>query len=248
MKFATAKEHRDFFQKNGWIEFEDFISNEQLILINQSINQVLSDRLKVTPQRLRTISSENIYMQGRDLWRSNSPLQKFISQPRFGEIVSELVEKKVFRLGYDQLLPARYQVQFSESTSKIYTKFLEQSLTLEAVSCLQGVTCGIMFALGEIENQESTNEMPASGSGDNSEGINVFPSKPGRVIFFQPNVNINWHELYSNPGQSFYLIVYTQATAHYQLQPQDPHTHDLKRLGYIFNDKLSDKLHPIVYR
>ena len=30
MKLSTAKEHRDFFHKNGWIEFEEFLSNENL--------------------------------------------------------------------------------------------------------------------------------------------------------------------------------------------------------------------------
>lgn len=242
MKFATAKEHRNFFQNHGWIEFEEFISNDQLVLINQAIDQVLAERLNVSSDRLRLLPSDQFYLQGRDLWRSNQTLRKFITQIRFGEIASELIEKKPLRLGYDQLFPGRQPTQISESSLQVYPHFLEHTNTLEAVSCLQGVIGGLMVALGGKQEEDGASEkIPA-------EGIDIFPSRPGHVIFFRPNVPINWNHLYAHAGQRYYLIVYTQASAHYQLQPQDPHTHSLKRLGYVFNDKLSDKLNPIVYR
>ncbi len=241
MKFATAKEHRDFFQKQGWIEFEGFISNDQLALTNQAIDQVLSERLNVSLDRLRLLPSEQFYVQGRDLWRSNPTLRKFVTQMRFAEIAADLIEKKPLRLGYDQLFPARQQhTQFSKATPQVYSCFLEQTASLESVSCLKGVICGLVLALSS-KQEESADQV-------SSEGIDVFPSQPGNAIFFQPSVPVKWNNLYAHLGQRFYLVVYTQASAHYQSQPQDPHTHALKRLGYVFNDKLGDKLHPIVYR
>lgn len=244
MKFATAKEHRDFFQKHGWIEFEALLPNDQLALANQAIDQTLAERLNVSPQQLRLSSSEQFYLQGHDLWRSNAFLHKFITQVRFAEIASELIEKKPLRLGYDQFFPSRQQMPLTKEDLSIYSRFLERTAPLEAVCCLQGVACGLLISLsareGNIPAKEATEVSP--------EGINIFPSQPGHIVFFQPNVSINWNHLYTHLGQRFYLIVYTLASAYYQLQPQDPHTHALKRLGYVFNDKLSDKLNPIVYR
>lgn len=247
MKFSTAKEHRDFFQKQGWIEFEGLISNDQLNLANEAIDQVLSERLNVSTERLRTLSSEKFYLQGRDLWRSNPLLQKLVTQTRFAEIAAELIEKKPLRLGYDQFFPARHQISSSKDTSQIYSQFLEQTaIPIQLVSCLQGVACGLIISLGGKEDIEVEKEGLTETVA--SEGIDIFPNQPGNMIFFQPNVPIKWEHLYRHLGQKFYLIVYTVNTAHYQLEPRDPHTHALKRLGYVFNDKLSDKLNPIIYR
>jgi hypothetical protein len=240
MKFATAKEHRDFFQKHGWIEFDGFISDEQLALANQAIDQVLAERLKISSDRLGLLSSEKFFLEGRDLWRSNQTLRKLAVQPRFVEISSDLIEKKPLRLGYDQLLPGYIKSEFLAPAQQVYSHFLEQTANLEDVSCLKGVVCGLILALGGKQER-----VPEKISSD---GINIFPSQPGRVIFFKPNLLVNWNDLYNHAGQRFYMIVYTQAFAYYQLQPKDPHTHSLKRIGYVFNDKLNDKLNPIVYR
>jgi hypothetical protein len=246
MKFSTAKEHRDFFQKHGWIEFEGLISNDQLNQAHQAIDQVLAERLNVSPERLRILSSEKFYLQGRDLWRSNPFLQKLVSQTRFAEIAAELIEKKTLRLGYDQFFPARQQMPFAQET-QVYSHFLEQNASLQAVSCLQGVACGLILSLGGKEGVPADEETSVEET-DSSKGIDIFPRQSGNIIFFQPNVPIHWGHLYTHLGQKFYLIVYTLPSAHYQLEPQDPHTHALKRLGYVFNDKLSDKLNPIIYR
>lgn len=240
MKFAIAKEHRDFFRKQGWIEFEDFLSADQLVQANQAIDQVLAERLQLHVEQLNQLSSESSYLQGRDVWRSNPFLRKLVTQPRFAEIASELIETKPLRLGYDQVLPAPYSFKFSQPKQQVYAHFIEQTTSLEAVSCLQGVLCGLILALKQPEE-------PREGSA--VEGINIFSTQSASAIFFQPTVPINWSALFScRPGERFYLIVYTEAMARYHLQPQDPHTHALKQLGYVFNDKLNDHLHPIVYR
>ena len=241
MKFSTAKEHRDFFQKNGWIEFEGLLSNEQLRAANQSIDQVLAERLNISPERIKFVSSEKIYLHGRDVWRQHPLLQKFVAQMRFAEIATELIEKKPLRLGYDQILPAYQEPPFSQKNVQVYSHFIEHTLSLQTVSCLQGVACGLMIMLGEEKGSVVEKEKSV-------EGIDVFPSQPGNVIFFQPHISIDWSCLAARLEQRFYLVVYTLANAHYQLEPCDPHTHALKQLGYIFNDKLSDKLNPIVYR
>jgi hypothetical protein len=238
MKFATSKEHRDFFQKNGWIEFEDFISNEQLALVNQAIDQVLAERLKTSSDRLHSFSAEQFYLHGHDLWRSHPVLQKLATQKRLAEIAAELIEKRTLRLGYDQLFPCASKLQ--ANVQNVYMKFLGQTANLQAVSSIQEVSCGLLISLDQGEEE--------GGEEISSDEPDIFPRKPGHVIFFQPGLDIRWEKIFQHPEQRFYLLVYTQAVAHYQLQPGDPHTHSLKRLGYVFTDRLNDKLHPIVYR
>lgn len=240
MKLATAKEHRDFFHKNGWIEFEEFIPKETTEQISQALDAVLAERLKVSGEQLRFTSPDKLYHQGRDVWRTSPILQKFVMQTRFAELASELVEVKSLRMGYDQLLPAPVHMQTFEGTQEVYANFVSKKASIEAVSCLTGVSCGFLVA---IDDKTSTGQEAIT-----AEGIDVFPNKRGNVIYFKPDVLINWSALYAHPGQRFFLVVYTSLYSLYFLQPEDPHTHSLKRLGYIFNDKLNDKLHPIVYR
>jgi hypothetical protein len=237
MKVAIAKEHRDFFQKQGVIEFQDFLSLEQVEAFNQAINQALLSKINVSPEKWRHLSSEQVFINGRDLWRSNEELRKLISQPRLAAIASELIQKKPLRLGYDQLFPARHPTSITNATS-VYGKFIHQTVTLEEISCLTGVLCGLMICLSAPDSEKADNEFKPT----------IFPRQPGYVTFFQPTCSFNLEDLYQYPNQRFYLIVYTQAITHYQLQAKDPHTHALKSLGYVFNDKLSDKLNPIVYR
>lgn len=239
MKFATAKEHRDFFQKHGWIEFEGLVLSEQLTQANQAIDQILAERLKTSPRQLSTLSSEDIYLQGRDLWRSNPFLQKWASQLRFAEIITELFDKRTLRLGYDQLFPTSHLPPSSQKNLSPYAKFLEKTASLQTVSCFTHVACGLLLTLNGREESGQEENVP--------ETANIFSNHPGNVVFFQPQLLVQWSDLYAHVGQRFYLIVYTHASSHYQLEPQDPHTHDLKRLGYVFNEKLKDNLHPIVY-
>lgn len=246
MKFTIAKEHRDFFQKFGWIELEGLLSHEQVNAMRQSIELVLSSRLQTSPEKLCSKSSEQMFLQGHDLWRADIYLQKLITHNRFSELIVELFEKKTLRLGYDQFLPA--SSNSPGTTSSVYSLFLQKKKTLEEISCLQGLVCGMMIAVGP--SQSSAFDKTPIPKNPVKE-LDNFPSQEGNIIIFQPNIQINW-DTFRNPheqiGQRYYLVAYTLGTAHYQLNSEDPHTHSLKRLGYVFNDKLRDKLNPMIYR
>ncbi|MDP1881025.1 MAG: hypothetical protein Q8K60_08825 [Parachlamydiaceae bacterium] len=244
MKFTVDKSQRDFYQKFGWIEFDDFLSKEKLAQVNDFTDQVMGERLNVPTTQISRCYSDELFVQGHDLWRSLSDLKKFISQPLFGTIASELIEKKPLRLGYDQLIPAPLVFSdFRLTTSdnqKIYQQFKDQTESLEKVSSINLLLGGAIICLngeGDLE------DYPVS-----EEGINVFPSKPGQIIFFKPGVPIRWNLLDQCKGQHFYLIVYTEEMSFFQPSPLDPHARALKKLGYVMHDKLTDKLNPIVYR
>lgn len=242
MRFTVNKEQRDFFQKNGWIEFSDLFKEDQIKAIQRPLEETLAERLRIPLALVGKQPAGRLFQQGRDLWRSNAILQQFVMQPRFGDIVVELIGKKVLRLGYDQFFPALDSSSLL-SRSPAYAPFMEKGLSLEEISSIKGILCGVVIALGEKREGDLHQEERTP-----SETIPIFPSQPGHILFFLPHLPIAWDQLANCWGQHFYLIVYTSALSSYQLQPNDPHTHSFKHLGYIFNDSLSDKLNPIVYR
>jgi hypothetical protein len=243
MKFTVDKQHRDYFQKNGFIEFENFLSPDRLQLFNSAIDQSLVNRTSVPEHELRRLDSEQLFLQSRDMWRFSPELRKLICHPHLGEQVSELIEKKPIRLGYDQFFPAPpLQVSRFEKVQSKYRLFLEQKTNLESISSITDILCGLMICLSKSGSHEEKNELLPEGE------VDLFPSKAGNAIFFQPELVVDFDQLFEHAGQRYYLIVYTHSTSLYHQQPNDPFGHALKHLGYIFNDRLSDKLNPIIYR
>jgi hypothetical protein len=244
MKFAVAHEHRDFFRKHHRIEFEALLSSKQQQLLVENIPTVLSSRLGIAPEKWDSIAPEKLFMVARDLWRANVSLKKVILQKFFAEIASELIEYKPLRIGYDQLYLSKPRFQASSEKS-FYTEFLNKRHSLNEGSSLQGIACGLMLCLShlfsESEEHQKTNELLL-------ESPRLFSPKSGSGVFFSPDIPIPFEELTAHPGAIYLLIVYTKAYTIYSLQPNDPHTHDFKHLGYGIGDKLSDKLNPVIYR
>ncbi len=225
MRFAVDKNHRDFFQKEGIIEFEGIFTPEQVAALNQGVDQVLSVRCP------KERSYEKLFMAGRDLWRDNEELRKFVIHGRLTDTVAELVEQRPLRLAYDQLFPACP----ARVVDNVYTQFLKQQGSLADVSCIEGILCGVMIPLGQGQENEI------------EEG-NIFSSQLGNAIFFQGTKSISFEQMLKHTGQRFLLVAYASTGAIYRHQERDPHTQALKRLGYRFGERLSDKFHLIVAR
>jgi len=237
MKFSVAKEHRDFFQKHQAIEFEGLLPPEQVLRFNQAVDEALVQRLGITADKIRHQPPQKLFLDGRDLWRTNPLLKKMVMHLSCAEIASELIEHKPLRLGYAQLFPQISPLLFKTHHNNDYALFLQQQISLEACSCLQGVLCGLMLCLtGDGEDE----------TGKPSEGIDIFAKKAGSGIFFHPDLPISFQNLQQHPNQRYLLIVYTHRNTVYRLQPADPQTHALKHCGYVFGDRLTDKLNPIV--
>ncbi len=236
MKFSTAKQHRDFFNKNGWIIFDEMLSDDQLDLTNQAIDRVLSERM---PQQSKDkMKSDELFMRGRDLWRSDPYLKKIITNTRFADIATELIEKKPLRLAFDQYIPERSEnLYFTEKQSAIDPYFKDQC-SLQESSSINGISCGLMICL---RNGHSN---PAENEGN----IDPYPNQKGQFLYFKPDKSIHWDAIFRHEFQSYYLIAYCNANSHYQHEPKDPHTHYLKKLGYVFNDPLKSNLHPLIHK
>lgn len=234
MKLAISREHRDFFQKHHSIEFEGLLDPTKLHDLVTNVKSTLTNRLGPLDKR----DSDALFSEGRDLWRISNPIKKIVTNPHFAEIASELTNQRVLRLGYTQYFPAPSSTSLNIEKGP-YATLLSKKSTLEEISSLQGVQCGLMICLKDESNAEIAT-LP--------ESTEIFPLKAGNGVFFSPKAFINFPELYKRMGNQFLMIVYTQATAVYVHCENDPLAYSLRNVGYAFGDKLLDKRNPILYR
>lgn len=234
MKFALDSNHRDFFQKNLAIEFDGLLDEKHLIPFKSHINMALAARLK---EKKEPQSPENLFMAGRDLWRMDASIRKIDAHRKFAEIASELITHKPLRLGYDQYIPAPPAPQVLGHHRTPYDDLLHRTPSLEEISSLQGLLCGLMLCIQAPDTIE-TQDTHA-----------IFSAKAGNGVFFSPQAIIDFQALvHKRQGFAYILIVYVQSSTVYILNTEDPHAHTLKNYGYVFGDKLSDKSNPIIYR
>lgn len=223
MRFAVTKDHRSFFQKNQVIELEGLCSSELLQSLTAAIDSTLAKRLHIKSRELDKQLPKTHFTSGRDLWRSNDLIKRFVTQPSFAEIAAELTGKRLLRLGYDQFFPGTSQ------------DLLQSEQSLEQVSCIQGVQCGLMFCLKGIKSDEASIKT-------------VFPLQEGNAILFSSSAPIPWNQLCQHPQNSYFMIVYAHHNSVYVYNEHDPLGNELKQWGYGISDKLTDKSNPIVHR
>lgn len=235
MKFAVASEHRDFYHKNQLIEFNDLLTPEHLAELNKQINEYLATKLGIPAYKVKNASPEAQFSAGRDLWRVNDPLKRMILSPKLAEIGSELIEKKPLRIGYDQLFPEAKPIFDPYAVKDNYSNFVQKHRSLHEVSCLRDIACGLMLCLSGPEQMKSETQ-------------SIFSQTPGSGVYFDPELSVDFNEIEEYGNHRYLLIVYCLQSAVYALNQDDPHTHALKHLGYVFNDRLNDKLNPIIFR
>lgn len=239
MKFATAKEHRDFFNKNRTIEFEGLLTDQMAAGMSLEVENVLASRLKCSEETLQTISSEKLFLNGRNLWVGSEILKKGEMQQKFGQLAYEFFEQKPIRFGYDQYWPSYHPSVLKEEHR--YQDFLTHPHTLAEMSAIQSVIGGLMLALPKTHapvQSEQTGDLPSS----------IFPSKAGSGVFFAPDVPLDFTNLQNDPQLHYLLIVYIIDTSVYILNRNDPLLHDFKNMGYVFGDRLNDQFNPIIFR
>ncbi len=230
MKFAIAAEHRHYFHHHQLLELEGLLSPIQAASLVESIKAAVFKRSGPSKGHL---SANEQFMLAHDIWRSDPAIAKIVMQLEFAKIAAELTHSRVVRLGYDQWFPPISSLSDRAST---YDELLSTPVSLRSVSCLQGVICGLMLCLSDFPDRHDVSY----------EG--VFSRVKGNGVFIAPERGIDFPTLCQRFGQQFLLIVYTEKTALYTMQESDPHVHELKKLGYVFGDKLNDRLHPIICR
>src|SRR5262249_20924646 len=141
--FAIAKEQRLYFERHQLLELEGILTETQLYQLKENIHQCLS-------QNKQTI--DQLFLARRDLWRKNNVIAKIVKEKDLANIAAELMRAKILRLGYDQYYPC---LPLETKAGKLLptalpsdvANFLDKQATLEEISCIQGVVCGLMICL-----------------------------------------------------------------------------------------------------
>lgn len=218
MRFKILGDHRNHFSKEQQIEFDDVFTLADLDAVAAHIDQVLEKRCQ---KLIETENPEHLYRLGRDLWRDDETIRSFVCNKRLAEIASQLFSQNWLWLGFDQVL---------RSTTQTTSHFLPPS-SLQQISCIQPL-CG--YAI--VRLTESNTSAP------------LIPKKRENIVFVGPDLTIPWEMFFQQPHQSFLLIAFAPAKALYVLQKNDCHTHDLKKRGYVFGDRLKEPEHRIILK
>lgn len=218
MKIEITAQQTAFFTQNGYIEFEgiDFSSEK----IFDSTHQILASRFQTTKEKLSRIPAEELYRHGRDLWRSDELLKKFLTQKLF-PLAAVLGAKRSLRLACDQWIPSDLTWSKRNSLNELFS--------------IQGLVIGALVCATE-------SKLPLRAS----LGLLPLPSHPGSVLFFKPHILLDLPQLIHSSPTDMYLIGYALPNALYIENSKDPATNDLKKLGYGFGDPLKNEFHPLI--
>jgi hypothetical protein len=221
MRFALTADHRDFFNKNNFIEFEEMLSSDQAAALKTNVEQVLAARLHIPKEKLAGRQSTQLFQAGYDLWRDNEIIKKTEQKNAFAALASELLQVLPLRFAFDQYV---FASRGSDSP-------FSQSFTLQETSCLFPLAGALILPLEDM--LQPLADFP-------------LPLKSGNGLFISPSLPIPWPKLYSIPNLCFIVIGFAMKKTLFRADTRDPHAVNLKKLGYAFNDFLKDSLHPLL--
>ena len=177
---------------------------------------------RIVEKRLKKMigsrTPEEIFSVGHDMWRDYPNLS--LSRPA-AQLIAELFHAKQLRIAYDQYI----------RTIQPMSAPLKEAATLQQISSFQPIVGGLLIRL--------TADPKAPP---------MTPRSVGSGLFIAPDLSLPWPALFQNPDQAFLLVVYVPLRSRYVLEPHDPHTHALKKLGYGFGDAIQDATHPLLVR
>lgn len=225
MKFAIDSEQRDYFRKMGFIPFADLLNKQELSLLNAGINEALKDGAEKRP-------GSNAYI-GRDMWRKDDRIKNIVFSKRLIELAYAIVDKKPLRIAFDQYFAVETKPKAPLMLSFSETASIQQQ---SCISHLQGL---FLICI--------QNDVPRA-TAEQKEDSPFDALVQGSGIFLNPANPYPFAALAKTDMRRFLLIAYGDNYSQYLAQPADPQGHFLKSLGYVFGDRLNDRLHPIVYR
>ena len=187
-------------------------------------NQVFSLARSVLETRagcaLSRVPSPRLYLLGRDLWREQADLQTILLK-QLSKVALSLTGKPL-RLACDQWIPSEYVLAPLCSLKEIFSI---QGLALAAILCPKEIIPSAKTSLGLLP----------------------LPKNPNGILFFKPELLIDWPGLAKIASAELYCVVYPRSTAVYIHNSNDPTGNALKQMGYHFGDPLQNHLHPIIF-
>lgn len=226
MRFALNSDHKDYYAKNGFIEFEEFLDANSVAALQKEIDATLCARLKTSSIRMAELPRKAIFESGFDLWRDNASIKQTLFKTTFTEIAAQLFQANLLRAAFDQYI----------DTGPGTDSPLTAPLSLNDFSCANPLSGAFIIRLSETPIDPCDPQ------------VCPVPSKAGSAIFLSPDKVIPWSELFSQKDLRILILAYGSKRTFYRLEKNDPHTHLWKRLGYVFGDLLKDNLHPVLFR
>ncbi len=224
MRFAITADHKEFFTKNHYIEFEGILPIDQVSSLKKNVEETVAKRLRTPPEKLKGKSAPELYFAGYDLWRDNEEIKKISHKQAFASLGSELMQAVPLRFCFDQYF-ATYHCNVASPYDIPYS--------LQEISCIHPLAGGLVLPLQDLPSPPTFFPMPL---------------KAGNGLFISPTFSLPWPHLFSTCGLCFLLIAYAMEKAIFRADSHDPHAASLKKLGYAFNEQLKDSIHPIVFR
>lgn len=236
MRFSLTHQQSSYFTDNGFIEFDELLSDDVIRRLRQELKQEVSKRLNYSFERC---SAEQIYRAGRDLWRENDYISKLVRKVGISGLAAEVFHEQPLRLAYDQCICGGLPFEDGQS--------------LEEMSSIQGLVGGLLICVdGDLEREEKaeSTERKLRRSVEDAEPdpIDVFSPHRGSAIFFAPDRPLIKDSLAHDPRRCYLLIAYATMRPVYVRRAGDPHAHGLKDYDYVFGDTLKEETHPLVFR
>ncbi len=240
MKFELTSTLRGFFFKNHFLELEDVIDPSVCGDLQKKADTLLSQKLGAnTP--LEKATEEELYVAGRDLFRLDDEMQKFVCKRQFAELFSELTHKRPLRLLYTQYL----RNVNGRVKNKPLLDYLHTDVTLQESSPFQGIYGAVIVTLETHIGDSPHVELNVE---DDISIVRPTASRVGNIVFIGEESPVSFAPLYEEKSEAHLLIAFGDPNAVYRKSETDPLAHHPKTLGYSFGDTLKDELHPIVYR
>jgi len=252
MRYITDDMHREFFQENGFIEFESILPEKQIQDLRTLTEETLCTSLKAKKEDLEQLGAEVLFMAGRDLWREHPELQKAVSNRGLAATAAELCGTKPLRLAYTQAFSSFHADESVDKSNESLKAHFQNTFSLNESSSFQGLCCALMICLEHeaiVEEGEEGEEGEKEEEEAVPEGVlDAFPRHTGNGIFFKATAPIDFHRLFDDGKNSYLMIVFSEVKACYVKCELDLHGNALKDLDYNFGDRLNDEAHPIVAR
>ena len=218
MRFKVTGDHRKVLEKQKFIEFEDVFTLDQIDELSQHVDAVLGKRAR---QLIETQSSEELFKVGRDLWRDDELIKNISCNRGLAGLIAQLFHQKKLYLAFDQALRTTLRPGSTEGSPA----------TIQQRSSIQPLAGGVLIQLAGTSNP-----------------LSMLPKKRENAVIISPELIIPWEIFFQEPSQSYLLITYAPDKALYIAEKRDLHVHALKKLGYVFGDKLNTDHHPLLYK
>ena len=224
MRYCLDHDETNCFEKNGFVLLKELFSSDKVQKVLASYQSFFREHKDVLEYQKREARGGMIpSFYARDSALHSQELRRLLFSKAIGHIAGHLSMKKKLRYGGDWLWQGN-KMPWSAS---------EEPFSLESCFCVKPIAIACLIALTDGSPQEKP----------------FLPEKAGDALFFSSHLVYPWNDLKENgAGQKFLLMVYAEEDAAYMPNPLDPHTHDLKRVGYVFHDRLKETTHPHIIR